>query len=126
MNIRYLFAGLASVSLSATALAQTDSFADAIDAAMMRMHQAMMTGYTGDADRDFARMMIPHHQGAIDMAKIELRYGKDEHLRRLAQGIIIEQHQEIAVMQGALSTPAALSHQNDPGSSGRDHSGVHP
>jgi uncharacterized protein (DUF305 family) len=47
-------------------------------------------------------MMIPHHQGAIDMALVELRYGKDKRLRRLAQSIIVEQQQEIALMHLAL------------------------
>jgi uncharacterized protein (DUF305 family) len=70
--------------------------------AVARMHAAMDVPFTGDADRDFARMMIPHHQGAIDMALVELRHGRDERLRRLAQGIIVEQQQEIAVMHLAL------------------------
>jgi uncharacterized protein (DUF305 family) len=47
-------------------------------------------------------MMIPHHQGAIDMAVVELRYGKDKRLKRLAQEIIVDQQQEIAVMHLAL------------------------
>ena len=126
MNIRFLLAGVAGLSLSATALAQTDGFAEAMNAAMSRMHQKMMTGYTGNPDRDFAAMMIPHHQGAIDMAVIELRHGKDERLRRLAQGIIVEQRQEIAVMQGILSKPPALPARNDPASSGQNQSGDHP
>ncbi len=50
-------------------------------------------------------MMIPHHQGAIDMALAELRYGKNEQLRRLAQEIIVEQQQEIAAMRLALGQP---------------------
>src|SRR5437868_12395293 len=70
-----------------------------------RMHTAMDVPFTGDADRDFARMMIPHHQGAIDMATAELRYGKDPRLKRLAQEIIVEQQQEIAVMHLALGDP---------------------
>jgi len=70
--------------------------------AVARMHAAMDVPFTGDADRDFARMMIPHHQGAIDMAVVELRYGKDKRLKRLAQEIIVEQQQEIAVMRLAL------------------------
>ena len=57
---------------------------------------------SGDADRDFAAMMIAHHQGAIDMARAELRYGRNEQLRRIAQGIIVEQQQEIAAMRLAL------------------------
>jgi uncharacterized protein (DUF305 family) len=57
---------------------------------------------SGDPDRDFAAMMIPHHQGAVDMARVELQFGKDPVLRRLAQGIIVEQLQEIEVMQREL------------------------
>jgi uncharacterized protein (DUF305 family) len=48
-------------------------------------------------------MMIPHHQGAVDMALVELRFGHDERLRRLAQGIIVEQRQEIEVMRRILA-----------------------
>ena len=71
---------------------------------MARMHRAMAASPTGDPDRDFATMMIPHHQGAVEMAEAELRFGKDERLRRLAQGIIVEQRQEIAVMRQVLDT----------------------
>ena len=125
MKIRHLFVGIAVLSLSVAALSQTDDFAVAMDSAMNRMHHVMMVTYTGDADHDFAAMMIPHHQGAIDMAEIELRYGKDERLRRLAQGIIVEQRQEIVVMQSILSKPLALSKQTDPAFSGLDHPGDH-
>jgi uncharacterized protein (DUF305 family) len=79
-----------------------DGFATMTSEAMARMHTAMHVPFSGDADHDFARMMIPHHQGAIDMALAELRYGKDERLKRLAQEIIVEQQQEIAVMQLTL------------------------
>jgi hypothetical protein len=74
--------------------------------AVARMQAAMDLPFSGDPDRDFARMMIPHHQGAIDMAIAELRYGKDERLRRLAQEIIVDQQQEIAVMHLALGEAA--------------------
>jgi len=60
---------------------------------------------TGDADRDFVAMMIPHHQGAIDMARSLLRYGHNEKLRRLAQKIIATQQQEIATMRLAIGQP---------------------
>ncbi len=67
---------------------------------MKRMDKDMMSApMTGDPDHDFATMMIPHHQGAIDMAKVELIYGKDPVLRRLAQEIIVTQEQEIEVMR---------------------------
>jgi len=54
-------------------------------------------------DRDFVAMMVPHHQGAVDMAKAELKYGHSERLRRLAQQIVAMQQQEIKVMQDAVS-----------------------
>lgn len=77
---------------------------------MSRMDKAMMVAPSGDPDRDFAEMMIPHHQGAIDMAEAELRSGHDEILRRLAQAIIVEQRQEIEVMKQSLrSLPPASS-----------------
>lgn len=79
-----------------------DGFRAMTKDAVARMHAAMNVPFTGDADRDFARMMIPHHQGAIDMALVELRYGKDKRLKRLAQEIIVSQQQEIAVMHLAL------------------------
>jgi hypothetical protein len=79
-----------------------DGFQATMSDAVARMHSAMDVPFTGDPDRDFARMMIPHHQGAIDMALAELHYGKNERLRRLAQEIIIDQQQEIAVMHRAL------------------------
>jgi hypothetical protein len=80
------------------------------DAAMNRMMAAMAIKPSGDVDRDFAEMMIPHHQGAIDMAEAELRHGRNEQLRRIAQEIIVDQLQEIAAMRLALGdrlpTPA--------------------
>lgn len=115
-----------ALSVSTAAIAQTDGFASAMDVAMTRMHGAMMAGYSGDPDRDFAKMMIPHHQGAIDMAEIELRYGKDERLRRLAQGIIVEQRQEIAVMQGILSDGGTLPPITQPSATGHPHHGDRP
>jgi uncharacterized protein (DUF305 family) len=57
---------------------------------------------SGDVDKDFVATMVPHHQGAIEMAQAELRYGHNEQLRRLAQEIIVEQTQEIAVMLRAV------------------------
>jgi uncharacterized protein (DUF305 family) len=55
------------------------------------------------------RMMIPHHQGAIDMALLQLKYGRDEKLKRLAQSIIVEQGQEIAYMRTLLDTPSGAT-----------------
>jgi Domain of unknown function (DUF305) len=64
---------------------------------------------SGDIDRDFVNMMVPHHQGAIDMARAELRYGHNEVLRRMAQEIIVTQQQEIAVMRLAVGEPLSPS-----------------
>jgi hypothetical protein len=83
----------------------SDGFQTMIGEAVSRMHAEMDVPFSGNADSDFARMMIPHHQGAIDMAVAELRYGKDKRLKRLAQEIIVEQQQEIVVMHFALGDP---------------------
>lgn len=72
------------------------------DAAMMKMINGMDVKPTGNIDRDFVAMMVPHHQGAIDMAEAELSYGHNEQLLRIAQGIVVEELQEIAAMRGAL------------------------
>jgi uncharacterized protein (DUF305 family) len=83
-------------------------FAAQMMQAMERMDAGMMAAKpTGNPDRDFAAMMIPHHQGAIDMAKLELIYGRDPVLRRLAEGIIVEQQQEIELMQRYLHEGSA-------------------
>jgi uncharacterized protein (DUF305 family) len=71
-------------------------------AAMDRMMGGMAARPSGDADRDFVEMMVPHHQGAIDMALAELRYGRNEQLRRIAQEIIVDQQQEMAAMRLAI------------------------
>jgi uncharacterized protein (DUF305 family) len=73
--------------------------------AMTRMMVGMEITPSGDVDTDFAAMMIPHHQGAIDMAQAELRHGHNEQLRRIAQEIIVTQQQEIAAMRLALGQP---------------------
>ena len=96
--------GLAGVTVAARGQdAVGNTFAAVMAAAMQRMDHDMMTPPSGDADRDFATMMIPHHQGAVAMAEAELRFGRDPVLRRLAQGIIVEQQQEIAVMRQAIA-----------------------
>jgi uncharacterized protein (DUF305 family) len=72
------------------------------ETAMNKMMADMAAKPTGDVDRDFVAMMVPHHQGAIDMAQAELRHGHNEQLRRIAQEIIVEQQQEIVAMRNAL------------------------
>jgi uncharacterized protein (DUF305 family) len=75
------------------------------DAAMSRMMKGMAIAPSGDVDRDFVDMMVPHHQGAIDMAVAVLRYGHNPQVRRLAQEIIVDQQQEIAAMRLAVGEP---------------------
>jgi uncharacterized protein (DUF305 family) len=72
-------------------------------AAMATMMQHMETPYTGNADYDFVTGMLPHHQGAVDMAKIELQYGHDPALKALARTIIASQTKEQAFMQSWLA-----------------------
>ncbi len=81
----------------------SDPVISAYQAAIEKMHRDMMITFTGDADRDFVAGMIPHHQGAIDMAEIVLKYGKDPEIRKLAQEIIAAQQKEIARMNAWLA-----------------------
>ena len=76
---------------------------------MTQMMTAMRITPSGDANRDFVAMMVPHHQGAIDMAYEELSYGRSEPLRGLAQEIIATQEEQIAVMRRALNKPLTPS-----------------
>lgn len=88
---------------------------DALNQAMILMKTTMFsTPMIGNPDVDFAVMMIAHHQGAIDMAKVELRYGTDSRLRRLAQEIIVTQQSEIALMQLALEHPLSAQSSSSP------------
>src|SRR5271157_6555893 len=74
-------------------------------AAMTKMMIDMGIRPSGDVDADFVAMMVPHHQGAIKMARAELRYGHNEQLKRMAQEIIVTQLQEIAAMHLVLGQP---------------------
>jgi uncharacterized protein (DUF305 family) len=75
--------------------ASTKAYRDA----MAKMDQGMGVTYSGDADKDFVAGMVPHHQGAIDMARVELQYGKDPQLRKLARDVIAAQQKEITFMK---------------------------
>lgn len=84
------------------ALAPAAGSSKANQIAMNTMMAAMMVTYTGDADVDFVTGMIPHHQGAIDMAKVELQFGKDQTMKKLATDIVNAQQSEITFMQDWL------------------------
>jgi hypothetical protein len=106
-----VFAHEAHPSTQAAAATTSDesAFLRENEAAMTKMMNDMAARPSGDIDRDFVAMMAPHHQGAIDMAVIELRYGRNEQLRRIAQEIIVDQLQEINAMKLAIGEPVAAS-----------------
>jgi len=104
---RLWIVGLIAV-LSAVAFAQMEPSGTSFMLVMNESMDGMDTGMksapmNGDVDHDFATMMMPHHQGAIDMAKAELLYGKDPVMRRLAEEIVVDQQSEIQAMQLWLS-----------------------
>jgi uncharacterized protein (DUF305 family) len=87
--------------------------------AMNEMMAKMMIKPSGDVDRDFVEMMVPHHQGAVDMAQAELKYGHNEQLRRLASEIVANQQQEIVGMRNAVSEGRSSSVQSPEQSAAR-------
>lgn len=93
------------LSLAAQPGPSESAFIQENQTAMNRMMAAMETKPSGNIDDDFVAMMTPHHQGAIEMAIAELRYGTNPQLRRIAQEIIVTQQQEIAAMYQALNKP---------------------
>ena len=94
---------IGSTSSNSFSASTEKSFRQLMYEAMTLMDRDMKNApMTGDPDHDFAAMMIPHHRGAVDMAKVELIYGKDPVLRRLAQEIVVTQEQEIVVMSTRL------------------------
>jgi hypothetical protein len=97
-------AAICAASFRSAPVEEAPYLAENVDA-MTRMMVDMGIRPTGDVDRDFVAMMVPHHQGAIAMARAELRYGHNERLRRMAQGIIVTQQQEIAAMHSAVGEP---------------------
>ena len=94
--------GASPTSASANKITSEAPFLKANDAAMAKMIKDMTVKPTGDIDHDFVAMMIPHHQGAIDMSEAELSWGHNQQLLRIAQGIVAEELQEIAAMRAAL------------------------
>jgi len=102
-------AALVSAAASLAAGSVQAPFVAENDAAMRRMMAAMSITPSGDVDADFVALMVPHHQGAIDMAQAELRHGRNEQLRRIAQEIIVSQMQEIAAMKLAIGEQVPTS-----------------
>jgi len=93
-------AGAQSETLADGSQSAADPDWSELVASMDKMHMAMgAIKRSGNADVDFVRLMLPHHQAAIDMAKTQLLYGKDPQMRRLAQEIITDQQLEIELMQ---------------------------
>jgi uncharacterized protein (DUF305 family) len=107
--LRCTLIGMTAAAGVAAAQIPPSDFASACRIAMDRMMAGMDIAPTGEVDRDFVAMMTPHHQGAIDMAVAELRYGHDEKLKRIAQEIIVDQQQEIAAMKLAIGEPLPAS-----------------
>ncbi|MBL8578746.1 MAG: DUF305 domain-containing protein [Mesorhizobium sp.] len=117
--VALLVAGM-SVAFAASELSPGSK---AIEEANANMHAAMSVEMTGDVDVDFVRSMIPHHQGAVEMAKIALEYGKDPEIRKLAQEIVRAQETEISFMEAWLqknALPSSGSGGMD-GMEGMDH-----
>ena len=96
----YVLAICAKV-FGSTPVAETSYLVENISA-MTKMMIDMGIRPSGDVDTDFVAMMVPHHRGAIEMARAELRYGRNEPLRRMAQEIIVNQLQEITAMRLSL------------------------
>jgi hypothetical protein len=100
LGIGLLRAGAQSETLANSRQQTADSDWSELIASMDKMHMAMEAiKRSGNSDVDFVRLMLPHHQAAIDMAKTQLLYGKNPQMRRLAQEIITDQQLEIELMQ---------------------------
>lgn len=105
-NVLALAVGLAfglMIPLQAETSGQTGAATPAYQAAMGTMMTDMMIPYSGNADVDFIRGMIPHHQGAVDNARIVLKYGTDPDVRKFAEGVIAAQEAEIKWMNDWLA-----------------------
>ena len=115
-NLLILFV---ACSIAAQALAQTSTDADSdwpmLMGSMDKMRTTMGgTEKSGNDDVDFVKLMLPHHQAAVDMAKVQLLYGKDPQMRDLAQKIITDQREEIGLMQSWLQKQQAAKVEMNP------------
>jgi uncharacterized protein (DUF305 family) len=117
LSIGLLRAGVQSESLTGDSQLTGNPDWSELGASMDKMHMAMQAvARSGNSDIDFVRLMLPHHQAAIDMAKTELLYGKDPQMRRLAQEIITDQQSEIELMERWLKQrePASAKENRTP------------
>lgn len=114
--------GMAIVLVSAPAIGggkEDDmAFVKANELVMDRMMTAMAVPASGNVDADFVSMMEPHHRGAIEMAELQIKFGRNEQLRRIAQEIIVSQQQEIVAMRLALGRPLPIPGALPPASDG--------
>ena len=88
-----------AIAIGTPASAQQSPASKGYMDAMMKMQSSMPKDQKGDPDTDFARMMIPHHRGAMDMAKVEVQYGKDPMLKKMAEKMIKDQEKEVADLE---------------------------
>jgi uncharacterized protein (DUF305 family) len=107
---------LSAISTVPSSVSARKADAD-LDKSIERMHAEMQkVHYSGNTDADFASLMVPHHQGAVQMAEVELQFGSDPRLRRLAQEIILTQQSEIDVMRSVITgfplSSLDLNHKN--------------
>jgi uncharacterized protein (DUF305 family) len=107
LAVGLVLGGMACISPAAVAANAEGPFLALNETAMNKMKAAMAVNPTRNVDRDFVAMMMPHHQGAIDMAQAELQFGHNQKLLRIAQEIVVEQLQEITAMRLAIGEHAS-------------------
>jgi hypothetical protein len=117
LDIGLVRVGIQSEALADSSQPTADPDWSELIVSMDKMHMAMSAvARSGNSDIDFVRLMLPHHQAAIDMAKTQLLYGKDPQMRRLAQEIITDQQSEIELMERWLKQrePASAKENQTP------------